>query len=59
LRQRGAPVAVISLADLQLLLRLEDEEFDRIDAEDLRLLKDGSDNRDRVSWDEVKTVSRL
>ena len=53
------PIAVIPLLDLQLLLRLEDEELDRIDAEDLRRLKESDDYDDLVTWDEVKMQSRL
>ena len=53
------PVAVIPLIDLKLLLRLEDEELDRIDVEDLGRIKESDEYYDRVSWDEVKMQSRL
>ena len=52
-----SPVAVIPLIDLKLLLRLEDAELDRIDAEDLKLLRESDEYYDRVSWDAVKTMS--
>jgi PHD/YefM family antitoxin component YafN of YafNO toxin-antitoxin module len=56
----GQPsVAVIPLIDLKLLLRLEEEELDRIDAEDLRRIKESDEYHDRVSWDEVKVLSRV
>ncbi len=51
------PVAVIPLIDLQLLLQLEDAELDRIDAEDLRELRESDEYLDRVTWDEVKMAS--
>jgi hypothetical protein len=53
------PVAVTPLIDLKLLLRLEDEEVDRIDAEDLRRLKESDEYDDRISCAEVKMQSRL
>lgn len=52
------PVAVIPLIDLKLLLRREEEELDRIDAEDLRRIKESDEYADRLAWDEVKMQSR-
>jgi hypothetical protein len=56
----GQPaVAVIPLVDLQLLLRLEEAELDRIDAADLHDLRGSEEYADRVSWDAVKTLTAL
>jgi hypothetical protein len=48
------PVAVIPLIDLKLLLRLEDEELDRIDVRELRAEEQAADNQDLIPWAEVK-----
>jgi hypothetical protein len=53
-----SPVAMIPLIDLQLLLRLEEAELDRIDVEELQRLRKGDEYLDRVDWDTVKTLSR-
>ena len=45
------------MVDLQLLLRLEEAELDRIDAEDLRKLRESDEYHDRVGWDAVKTLA--
>jgi hypothetical protein len=52
-------VAVIPLVDLQLLLRLEEAELDRIDAVDLHNLRGSEEYVDRVSWDAVKRLAAL
>ncbi|HKG26349.1 MAG TPA: hypothetical protein VKB09_11915 [Thermomicrobiales bacterium] len=58
--QAGQPaVAVIPLVDLQLLLQLEEAELDRIDADDLRKLRESDEYENRVSWEDVKVLSAL
>ena len=55
----GRAVALLPVADLRLLLRLEDEELDRVDAQDVRQLRKSKAYHDRVSWDDVKLTPRL
>jgi hypothetical protein len=58
-RDGQALVAVLPLRDLRLLLRLEEEELDRIDLEGIARLKESGAYQDRVSWDAAKTESLL
>ena len=46
-----AIAAIIPIEDLQLLLRLEEEELDRIDREDARRAIAAPDNYPTVLWD--------
>lgn len=52
----GEPVAaVISLESLRLLLRLEDEELDRIDLEEIRRAEADRAQQERIPWEQVKS----
>jgi hypothetical protein len=55
IEEGGEPVAaVIPIQDLYLLLRLEDEELDRIDLEEIEK-READPNQDPIPWDVVKT----
>jgi hypothetical protein len=48
------PVVVLPLVDLQLLLRREEMELDRIDAEELAREALDPDNQELIAWEDVK-----
>ena len=50
--------AIIPIADLRLLLRLEEAELDRIDLEAARRALADPDNRPTVPWEQVQREAR-
>jgi hypothetical protein len=51
--------AIIPLEDLRLLLRLEEEELDRIDQAELRRALADPDNYPPIPWEQVKREAGL
>ena len=55
LAEDGQPVAaVIPIEDLYLLLRLEDEELDRIDLEEIRKAEAEPGGQEFIPWEQIK-----
>jgi hypothetical protein len=55
IEEGGEPVAaVIPIQDLYLLLRLEDEELDRIDLEEIEK-READPHQGPIPWDDAKT----
>lgn len=51
--------AIIPIEDLRLLLRLEEEELDGIDVEELRKLRDNPEDQELIPWEAIKAKHGL